>query len=320
MKLLIREVDLEIRLRDLASLLNPKWQVKATNHLESDLWLKEIQKVDAVISMDWVYPGVTCDRLKLIQLPGAGLDGIDFTAVPSQTSVCNVFEHEIPIAEYVMAAILQSVIKLPQMDKNLRKNNWTGSHLFGPTHGELHGKTIGILGYGNIGKEVAKRAKPFGLKIIGCGPRKPLSGVKPNVFYPLDRLNEMLKTSDFLLISAPLTSETENLITRSQLKKMKASSIIINIARGPIVDEESLYLACKERIIGGAVIDTWYQYPKTDKVDTPPSRFDFGQLDNVIMSPHASAWTDALVRRRTKFMAENLNLLIQNKQLRNIVK
>jgi phosphoglycerate dehydrogenase-like enzyme len=270
--------------------------------------------------MDWVYPGVTCDRLKLIQLPGAGLDGIDFTAVPSQTSVCNVFEHEIPIAEYVMAAILQSVIKLPQMDKNLRKNNWTGSHLFGPTHGELHGKTIGILGYGNIGKEVAKRAKPFGLKIIGCGPRKPLSGVKPNVFYPLDRLNEMLKTSDFLLISAPLTSETENLITRSQLKKMKASSIIINIARGPIVDEESLYLACKERIIGGAVIDTWYQYPKNDKIDTPPSRFDFGQLDNVIMSPHASAWTDALVRRRTKFMAENLNLLIQNKQLRNIVK
>ena len=320
MKLLIREIDLEIRLRDLASLLNPQWQVKATNHLESDLWLKEIQKVDAVISMDWVYPGVTCDRLKLIQLPGAGLDGIDFTTVPSQTSVCNVFEHEIPIAEYVMAAILQSIIKLPQMDQNLRKNNWTGSHLFGPTHGELHGKTIGILGYGNIGKEVAKRAKPFGLKIIGCGPREPLSGVKPNVFYPLDRLNEMLKTSDFLLISAPLTSETENLITKSQLKKMKASSIIINIARGPIVDEEALYVACKERIIGGAVIDTWYQYPKTDKVDTPPSRFDFGQLDNVIMSPHASAWTDALVRRRTKFMAENLNLLIQNKQLRNIVK
>ena len=320
MKLLIREQDQEIRLSHLPSLLNSNWSIEAVNHFDTDLWLKKLQNVEAVITMNWSNPGVACKTLKLIQLPGAGLDGLDLKTIPKQTSVCNVFEHEIPIAEFVMTAILQGVTNLIQLNQNIRNNNWSGSYIFGPAHEELFGKTISIIGYGHIGKEVAKRIKPFGVYVIGCGPREPTSGERPDAFYPIGDLNTVLALSDFILISAPLTSETRGLISKTQFKKMKSSSVIINIARGEIIDEDALYHACKERKIGGAVIDTWYQYPIRFSEHTPPSRFNFSELDNILMSPHASAWTNALIHRRTRLMAENLNRLSKGLALLNVVK
>ena len=320
MKLLIREQDQEIRLSQLPSLLNSDWSIEAINHYDTDLWLKKLQTVEAVITMNWRNPSLVCETLKLIQLPGAGLDGLDLHSVPKQTAVCNVFEHEIPIAEFVMAAILQGVTNIRQLDKNIRSNNWSGSYLFGPTHEELFGKTISIIGYGYIGKEVAKRIKPFGVRVVGCGPRVPTSGEQPDVFYPIEDIDTVLALGDFILISTPLTSETKGLISTSQFKKMKSSAIILNIARGEIIEEEALYQACKKKLIGGALIDTWYEYPTSISDRTPPSRFLFNELDNVIMSPHASAWTDALIQRRTRFIAENLNRLSKGQALLNVVK
>lgn len=320
MKLLIRQQDEDIRLSRLPSLLNVDWSIEAVNHLDTDLWLENLESVDAVITMNWINPGVKCENLKLIQLPGAGLDGLDLDAIPKQTSVCNVFEHEIPIAEFVMAAILQGVTNLTQLDKNIRSNNWSGSYLFGPVHDELFGKTIGIIGYGHIGREVAKRIKPFGVQVIGCGPRIPTSGVRPDAFYTVEDLDTVLALSDFILVSTPLTPETKGLISKTQFRKMKTSAIILNIARGEVINEEALYQACRDKEIGGAVIDTWYQYPRSISDNTPPSRFNFSELDNVIMSPHASTWTDALIHRRTKFIAENLNRLSRRQPLLNVVK
>jgi len=281
MKLLIRQQDEDIRLSRLPSLLNFDWSIEAVNHLDTDLWLENLESVDAVITMNWINPGVKCENLKLIQLPGAGLDGLDLDAIPKHTSVCNVFEHEIPIAEFVMAAILQGVTNLTQLDKNIRSNNWSGSYLFGPVHDELFGKTIGIIGYGHIGREVAKRIKPFGVQVIGCGPRIPTSGVQPDAFYTVEDLDTVLALSDFILVSTPLTPETKGLISKTQFRKMKSSAIILNIARGEVINEEALYQACKDKEIGGAVIDTWYQYPRSISDNTPPSRFN---LANLIMS------------------------------------
>ncbi|MDA0237466.1 MAG: 2-hydroxyacid dehydrogenase [Proteobacteria bacterium] len=301
-------------------MLSSAWSIEAINHIESDLWFAQLQTADAVISMQWTDPNIPCNNLKLLQLPGAGLDGLDFRTIPAHTSVCNVFEHEIPIAEFVIAAILQWVTHINTLDRNMRKNNWSGSSLFGPTHEELCGKTIGIIGYGHIGREVAKRIKPFGVHVIGCGPRKPVSGEKPDTFYLIDHLDTVLGLCDFILISTPLTEETEGLISKSEFKKMKKTAVIINVARGSIINEGALYQACKEKQIGGAVIDTWYQYPDNISEQIPPSRFNFNELDNVIMSPHASAWTNSLIYRRTKFIAENLNRLARGEPLLNIVK
>ena len=147
---------------------------------------------------------------------------------------------------------------------------------------------MGIIGEGHSGREVAKRIKPCGGQVIGCGPRIPTSGVQPDAFYTVEDLDTVLALSDFILVSTPLTPETKGLISKTQFRKMKTSAIILNIARGEVINEEALYQACRDKEIGGAVIDTWYQYPRSISDNTPPSRFNFSELDNVIMSPHAS--------------------------------
>ena len=104
--------------------------------------------------MYWDYNLNYGNNLKLIQLPGAGVDEINFKCIPKNISVCNVYEHEIPISEFVLTGMLNWISKFIEIDKNLKKGNWYGSFLFGPRHNELYGKTIGIVGYGKIGKEV----------------------------------------------------------------------------------------------------------------------------------------------------------------------
>jgi phosphoglycerate dehydrogenase-like enzyme len=319
MKLLVKSQDIDIRLTHLANLLNPEWVINPVDINDKEQWSYGLKSADAVITMDWDYHKQPFDRLKLIHLPGAGLDAINFKSVPDKVTVCNVFEHEVPISEYVISSILMWTTKIHLQDRLLRKNDWSGSHLFGPTHQELCGKTIGILGYGRIGKAIASRIKPFGVEVIACAPRAPTSGVKPDKYYPLSQLNQFLSTSDFLVIAAPLTDETHDLIGDKELTQMKPNSVLINIARGTIVNEKAIFNALKTRAIEGAIIDTWYHYPENLLDDTPPSNYDFSKLENVIMTPHSSAWTDGLILRRNRVIAENLNRLSDGRELMNVV-
>ncbi len=319
MKLLVKAQDIDIRLAHLANLLNPEWVINPVDINDKEQWSHELMSADAVITMDWDYHNQSFDRLKLIHLPGAGLDAINFKSVPDKVTVCNVFEHEVPISEYVISSILMWTTRIHLQDRLLRKNDWSGSHLFGPTHQELCGKTIGILGYGRIGKAIASRIKPFGVEVIACSPRAPSSGVTPDKYYPMSQLSQFLSESDFLVIAAPLTDETHDLIGDKELTQMKPNSVLINIARGTIVNEKAIFNALKTRAIRGAVIDTWYRYPENLSDDIPPSNYDFSKLENVIMTPHSSAWTDGLILRRNRVIAENLNRLSDGRELMNVV-
>jgi len=319
MKLLVKAQDIDIRLAHLANLLNPEWVINPVDINDKKRWSHELISADAVITMDWDYHNQSFERLKLIHLPGAGLDAINFKSVPDQVTVCNVFEHEVPISEYVISSILMWTTRIHLQDRLLRKNDWSGSHLFGPTHQELCGKTIGILGYGRIGKAIASRIKPFGVEVIACSPRAPSSGVKPDKYYPMSQLSQFLSESDFLVIAAPLTDETHDLIGDKELTQMKPNSVLINIARGTIVNEKAIFNALKTRAIRGAVIDTWYRYPENSSDEIPPSNYDFSKLENVIMTPHSSAWTDGLILRRNRVIAENLNRLSDGRELMNVV-
>ncbi len=319
MKLLVKAQDIDIRLAHLANLLNPEWVINPVDVNDKKRWSHELMSADAVITMDWDYHNQSFERLKLIHLPGAGLDAINFKSVPDKVTVCNVFEHEVPISEYVISSILMWTTRIHLQDRLLRKNDWSGSHLFGPTHQELCGKTIGILGYGRIGKAIASRIKPFGVEVIACSPRAPSSGVTPDKYYPMSQLSQFLSESDFLVIAAPLTDETHDLIGDKELTQMKPNSVLINIARGTIVNEKALFNALKTRAIRGAVIDTWYRYPENLSDDIPPSNYDFSKLENVIMTPHSSAWTDGLILRRNRVIAENLNRLSDGRELMNVV-
>jgi phosphoglycerate dehydrogenase-like enzyme len=135
----------------------------------------------------------------------------------------------------------------------------------------------------------------------------------------LDRLNVVLADSDFVVLSCALTPETRGLIGAGAFAAMKPNAVVINVARGPVIDEAALWQALSTRKIGGAVIDTWWRYPETpqDDTDSWPHRFD--QLENTILTPHIAGWTEGTIARRTRFMARNLDRLARDGKLENII-
>jgi phosphoglycerate dehydrogenase-like enzyme len=258
-------------------------------------------------------------NLTLLQVPGAGYDAIDLAALPKGCTVCNVHEHEIGIAEYVLLGMLEWVIGMAAMDRRLRQRDWTGSAVKGGNfHGELAGKTLGIVGFGHIGREVARRARAFGMA-VGAITRTPRPSELADWVVPMTALEARLPDCDFLLVACPLNAETRALIDRRQLGLMKPSAVLINVARGEVVAEDALYEALHDRVIAGAVLDTWYVYPSAGEPNPYPSRRPFHELTNVIMTPHASGWTDKLLDRRWRVMADNLERLAAGQELRNVV-
>ena len=320
MKLLIKSVDNDGRLALIPEYLKTKWTVEVADQEDREELESKLADADAMISMNWARDMPFAPKLKLLHLPGAGTDDIAFDTVPAQAAVCNVFEHEIGIAEYVLSAMLQWVIGIPRMDAALRRGEWYGSHLSGPRHGELYGQTVGIVGYGRIGREVAARARAFGMNILACSRTpKPADGLVDRV-EPMEKLDALLARSDFVLLAIPLASSTAGLIGRERIAKMKPAAFIINVARGALIDETALYEACRDRRIGGAAIDTWYRYPAQGEARGEPSSLPFRDLDNVIMTPHGSGWTEGLRPRRCRLIAENLDRLVRGEPLVNVVR
>jgi len=318
--LLIKKSDNDGRLAKVPEFLTTEWSIEVADERDRKSFSDALARAHACISMQWSSDMPPAPHLKLLHLPGAGIDAIDFEAVPPGTTVCNVFEHEIGISEYVMATMLQWVLPLARLQADLRRGEWHGSHLFGPVHGELFGKTLGIVGYGHIGREVARRADAFGMKVLACN-RTPRTGDSVvETVQPIEQLDSLLAESDFVLLSLPLTESTRDIIGSRQLATMKRTAVIINVARGALIDEAALYAACRDHRIGGAIIDTWYQYPSAETRKSDPSRFPFHELDNVIMTPHASAWTDQLIYRRNRVIAGNLDRLARNEPLLNVVR
>ena len=299
--------------------LRPPWRIRVCP--DRAALAAELANADAVVTMSWSTSMPPAPRLRLLQLPGAGLDAVDQAAVPAHASICNVFEHEIGIGEYVLAVMLEKEIGLVRLQAEIRADDWR-SALFcnGTPHGELFGKTLGIVGYGRIGSESAKRAKAFGLKVIAASRSPEKRDEHVDEIVGMSRLMEILAAADYLLIACPLTAETRGLIDRAAFAAMKPTAVLINVARGPIVDEDALYEACRDGRIAGAVIDVWYTYPKSGSSIQPPSKHPFKQLDNVLMTPHVSGVSAGLLRRRWSMIANNLNRLATGQPLLNEVR
>lgn len=320
MNLLIKKIDNDGRLALIPDFLKTDWTIEVADSNDRADLADKLQRADAMVSMNWPADMPPAPRLRLLHLPGAGTDGIQFDAVPAAATVCNVFEHEIGIAEYVLAAMLQWAIGIPAMDKALRQDTWHGSHLSGPRHGELYAQTLGIVGYGRIGREVARRARAFGMKIVACSRTARAGDDLVDRVEDMQALPGLLASSDFVLLSLPLEASTKGLISAAQLARMKPTAVIINVARGPLIDEQALFSACREKRIGGAILDTWYRYPPEGQLHGAPSALPFRELDNIIMTPHASGWTEGLRPRRCRFIAANLDRLARGEPLENVVR
>jgi phosphoglycerate dehydrogenase-like enzyme len=129
-----------------------------------------------------------------------------------------------------------------------------------------------------------------------------------------------MATADAVVVTLPLTEGTRGLIDAQALSAMRAQAVLINVGRGPVIDEQALFDALKQRRIGGAVIDTWYQYPDPAQAQCAPSRLDFASLDNLVMTPHMSGWTEGTVRRRQQTLADNITRLAQGQPLINVLR
>jgi len=265
-----------------------------------------------------IWPAIP--NMKLFQIPWTGYDFCSPETMPAGIPVCNCFEHESSIAEFVLAGMLESKIGLRQIDARFRKEGWggrpPGNSIY---HAEVRGLTVGIVGYGHIGQEVAKRAQAFDMRIIGT--RRSAQPAPPPLAWlgTADRLHDLLAESDFVVVACDLNAETEGLIGKPEFDQMKPDAIIINVARGRVIAEEPLYNALKNGDIGGAVLDVWYNHISADAKDVWPANLPFQDLDNVILSAHESASTPEQVERRWQFVAENLHRAVRGEALENIV-
>jgi phosphoglycerate dehydrogenase-like enzyme len=259
-------------------------------------------------------------RLKLVQVPGAGLDRIDRTALGSATALANVYGHEVGIAEYALGAILALTRQFGRIDAALRRGTWQSQWAVGvappPPWPELAGKTLGILGYGHIGQALARRAKAFDMTVLATR-RTPHADADALVRGP-DTLDDVLQRSDYVVVTLPLGAETRGLLGARELGRMKRTAMLVNVARAEIVDEDALYEALAARTIAGAALDVWYRYPKTTE-PTPPARRPFHELDNVLMTPHVSGWTEGMLDARARLIAENVQRVARGEPPRNLI-
>lgn len=286
----------------------------------------ELEKVidDVIVFIGGFIDGDSIKRaknLKLIQVPYAGVDPIPFDIVrEKKVIVSNAHENALTVAEHGFALMLALSKSIVIHDRDLRKSVWHGWMANEPNF-EIYGKTLGIIGLGAIGREMAKRAKAFGMKVIGTKKdiNKDFDKIKDYVdeIYPMEKMDEVINKSLFIFISLPLTKETENLISEKELNLMK-DKYLINISRGKVINEEALYNALKNKTLKGAAIDVWYVYPKPNE-KAYPSKFPFHELDNIIMTPHSAGFTIESVERNWLFTFKNIIKFAKGEKIDNIV-
>jgi phosphoglycerate dehydrogenase-like enzyme len=276
---------------------------------------------DILVSNRWLAEYPPAPGLRLVQSVATGVELFNLASLPKGCIICNSFGHETAIAEYVVMAMLALHHRFFQIAGEFReRGSWATSWVkSGKPHGEVRGSTLGIVGYGRVGREVARRAASFGCRILAAN-RSPRD-VEPGVerIYPLAALDEMLPLCDTVAICTALGPETTGLITAHRLALMKPGVFLINIARGQVIDEDPLYAALRDGRLGGAAIDVWWQYPSPDDPTRRGSRHPFHELPNVIVTPHNSGWTAGMVRRRWDEIANNINSFIRGDDLINIV-
>jgi phosphoglycerate dehydrogenase-like enzyme len=280
-----------------------------------------VADADILVTNHWRAEYPPAPRLRLVQSVATGIELIDLTVLPRGVVVCNAFGHETAIAEYVLMTMLVWSHRFREIEGDFRgRSSWRPSWVqSGQPHGEILGKTVGIVGLGRVGKEVARRASAFGCHVIAANrsPRQPEDGVER--VYSLSELDHMLPLCDFVVLCTALGPETEGLIDSHRLALMKGSAFVVNIARGAMVDEDAVYAALRDHSIGGAALDVWWQYPNAVEPERRPSRHPFHQLPNVIMTPHCSGWTEGMVARRRAEVAGNINRFVRGEPLENVV-
>lgn len=237
--------------------------------------------------------------IELVQVPWAGVERLDFELLSNyDIPICNSHSNAMAVAEYAVGLLLGISKKISYHDKLLRSGDWNrikkeekNSETIYSSY--ISNKSIGFIGYGNIGRNIGKLLKGFNPKIMAIVSDKSKKYDEVDFLGDSNDLDYVLENSDYIVVATALTKETEGMLNKENLTKMKSTAYIINISRGKVIDEEGLYHVLDNRLIAGAGIDTWYNYPKNNEdIIYPSERYDFHKLNNIIITPHRAAEID----------------------------
>lgn len=274
---------------------------------------------DATVIFNWSGSGALlrdvfamCPRVQWVHSRSAGLDGVIFPALAAHhailTNGSGVFSP--PLGEFALGAILYFAKDFRRMVKNQVAGRWEQFDIT-----QISGQTVGIIGYGDIGRAVATRVRAMGMRVLAVkrhGP--PLYNVDPlvdQIYSPEHRL-EMLPRCDYVVVSAPLTPETRGMIGEPEFAAMKPDAVIINVGRGPVIDETAMVKALSDRRIKGAGLDVF-------DVEPLPDGHPFYRLENVLLSPHCADHTPDWLDLAMRFFVEQFERYTKGEPLRNIV-
>ncbi len=263
------------------------------------------------------------EKLRLIHVAGAGTDRVDFTALDPDVQVANTFHHEHSIAEYVLSAVITLRRDFLAQDRALRRGVWATS-VYDETIAQPRiaaGARVGFVGFGHIGRrswELLRALGCTGAAVTGSGRVDPAHGLAwaADTASALDRL---MAESDVVVVSAPLSAATTGMIGAAQLAALGADGVLINVGRGPLVDERALYEALLHSHIRAAAIDVWYRYPTPGAGDGAPADLPFHELTNILMTPHSSGVTADTFAGRADDIAANIGRLGRGEPLHNLV-
>ncbi|MCX7758484.1 MAG: hydroxyacid dehydrogenase [bacterium] len=261
---------------------------------------------DKELSQDELFLLSNSKILKIVQCILSGTDHIKKDWFPNSLVVGNSGAYSSIIVEHVFAFILfwskNLLVNYHKLKQGIYDQN-IGNVL-------LNGKNIGIIGFGGIGSEVARIAKAFNMRVLAINTTGKTDIQYVDEIYTLENLNYVLANSDFVIIALPLNEKTENLINYDKLCIMKKSAILVNVGRGPIINQRDLYYFLKDNPDFRCALDVWWSEPAFNqefKLDYP-----FFELPNFWGSPHNSALTPETFSIRTKYLVENLKLRIIN--------
>ncbi|HEX2924024.1 MAG TPA: phosphoglycerate dehydrogenase [Chloroflexota bacterium] len=300
------EVDRFLRAAGLETIYR-RWDGKRT---EDDL-IALLQEIDgAIVAGDKFTPRViqSVDRLKVISRTGVGYDAIDVAAATARgIAVCSTPDvNKYSVADWTMTLLLQCARRTVQNETVLRSGRW--DRVEGR---ELYESTLGIIGLGSIGKEVVRRARGFGMRIVAYDPF-PDDAFAAEYGVSYLALEELLRQSDYVSLHTFLNKDTRHLINAERLALMKPTACLVNTSRGGVVDQEALYEALKERRIAWAALDVFEREPL--EADSP-----LRTLDNVYLSAHAAGVTSDARRRSGSTAAENLVRVLRGEKPIHIV-
>jgi len=307
MKILITD---KMALEAIELLKNKNYYVKYEELDENDL-LKEIPEYDALMirGRTKVHENIIKNgangNLKVVGRAGIGVDNIDIeTCAKHKIKVVNAPSGATQsVAELAIGFMLSLSRNISFADKTMKNGEWIKKKLLGS---EIFGKTLGLVGCGNIGKLTAKYAQSFNMKVIGYDPFISKEDMNKDGIIKIERLEELMPKSDYISLHLPHLKSTHHILNYDMLSKMKENAYLINCSRGGTVDEKALFKLLKEKKIAGAGIDV---YEKEPPIDNPLTK-----LDNVILTPHIGANTkEGQIRAGTVCAEQIIKVLMGEK-------